>query len=93
MHLEALINQTQISYNQISLQIHKSLARPKHALHAPSILFVHGLIVIGASEASPFLVMNVEILSVCLSVCLCVCLSWTGTIFLFCARDPLPTFT
>ncbi len=36
MHLEALINQTQISYNQISLQIHKSLARPKHALHAPS---------------------------------------------------------
>ncbi len=23
MHLEALINQTQISYNQISLQIHK----------------------------------------------------------------------
>ncbi len=36
MYLEALINQTQISYNQISLQIHKSLARPKHALHAPS---------------------------------------------------------
>ncbi len=46
-------------------------------------------IIIGVSEASPFLVMNVEILSVSRSVCL----SWTGTIFVFCTRDPLPTFT
>ncbi len=37
---------------------------------------------IGASEASPFLVMNVAILSV-----------WTGTIFVFCTRDSLPNFT
>ncbi len=32
-------------------------------------MYVKPLIVIGASEASPFLVMNVEILSVCLCVC------------------------
>ncbi len=42
--------------------------------------------VIGASEASPFLVCNVEILSVCVSVCL----SWTGTILAFVTRDPYP---
>ena len=47
------------------------------------------LMLIGASEASPFLVMNVAILSVCVSVCV----SWTGTIFVFCTRDPLPNFT
>ena len=23
----------------------------------------------------------------------CVCVSWAGTIFVFCTRDPLPTFT
>ena len=62
--------------------------------------------VIGASEASPFLVMNVAILSVCVCecvcvcvcvcgvcVCVCVCVSWTGTIFVFYTHDPLPTFT
>ncbi len=36
-------------------------------------LYVSGIL-IGASEASPFLVMNVEILSVCLCVCVSVCL-------------------
>ncbi len=46
-------------------------------------------LIIGASEASPFLVMNVAILSVCVSVCV----SWTGTIFVFCTCDPLPNFT
>ncbi len=41
---------------------------------------------IGASEASPFLVMNVAILSVCLSV-------MDRHDIRFCTRDPLPTFT
>ncbi len=40
---------------------------PHNALSIP--------LVIGASEASPFLVCNVEILSVCLCVCVCVCVS------------------
>ena len=31
------------------------------------------MLIIGASEASPFLVMNVAILSVCVCVCVCVC--------------------
>ncbi len=40
-------------------------------------------LVIGASEASPYLVFNVAILSVCLYVCMYVCMSWTGTIISF----------
>ncbi len=37
-------------------------------------------IIIGASEASPFLVFNIAILSVCLSVCMYVCMDWCRSI-------------
>ena len=39
--------------------------------------------IIGASEASPFLVMNVAILSVCLCVCVCVCVCHGPARYLF----------
>ena len=36
--------------------------------YVPSLVFMHDAWLIGASEASPFLVMNVAILSVCVCV-------------------------
>ncbi len=51
------------------------------------MLYYYTTGVIGASEASPFLVCRRDF--VCVSVCLST-LSWTGTIFAFVTRDPYP---
>ena len=44
--------------------------------------------IVGASKASPYLVINAAILSVCLYMYI-----WTSTIFAFEIHDPLPTYT
>ncbi len=79
-----------IVYVALQQENHKAFLWLCHAwycMHGVNSIYTHT--VIGASEASPFLVMNVAILS----VCVCVLCHGPARYYVFCTRDPLPTFT